>query len=156
MTQPELTELPTLGEEARTKPPLPSFVNTESVLSPPSAFAEIKSSLPSSFTSAAVTDLGYFPTANVALTLKVPLPLFVNTESVLSPEFAVINSTFPSPFRSAAMTEVGPLPTSTEEERVKTPPPLPVHTQTLLVERHAQTKSTLPSPFRSAATTESG
>ena len=75
-------------------------------------FAQIKSTLPSPLTSAAVTETGPVPTLGGGGSTKPPLPLFVSTDSVLSPTFALIKSTLPSPLTSAATTEKGLLPTA--------------------------------------------
>ena len=67
-------------------------------------FAQIKSTLPSPLTSAAVTESGKSPTPGEEAITKPPLPLFVNTVSVLSKAFALIKSTLPSPLTSAVVT----------------------------------------------------
>src|SRR5205809_201998 len=84
-------ETPTADEEASAKPPLPLLATTDTVT--PLFLAQTKSTLPSPFTSAAVTERGAPPTPGEEARPKPPLPLFVNTESVSAPLFAPIKST---------------------------------------------------------------
>src|SRR4051812_47512902 len=74
------------------------------------------SGLPSPFTSAVVTEVGLFPTANDAAGANVGVAapsvvVFSNTDTVPEPPLATRTSGLPSPFTSAAATPSGWSPT---------------------------------------------
>src|SRR5579863_8071241 len=105
-----------------------------------------------------MTNMGILPTAGEEAMVNPPLPLLVNTVSVLFPLFAEIKSTLPSPLTSAAVTELGTVPAPRIGEEATTNPPLPLLVSIVRESSYsfAQTKSILPSPLTSAAVTAEG
>src|SRR5208282_979882 len=129
-------------------------------------FATIRSGLPSPLTSAAVTEDGQLPTANVCWVAKLGVVapgavLLSSTETVPLLEFATIRSGLPSPLTSAAVTEAGPMPTAkvcwVAKLGVVAPGAVVLSsTDTVPLPPFATIRSGLPSPLTSATVTEAG
>jgi hypothetical protein len=129
-------------------------------------FATTRSGLPSPLRSAAVTETGLLPAANVcwAAKLGVTAPeaiVLISTETVPSLPFATIRSGLPSPLTSAAVTDCGWVPVEkswwgAKLGLVASGAVVLSSTETVESKKFVTIKSGLPSPVRSAAVTEVG